>query len=113
MKAKAKVPTKSSALSTASKIPAKSAPSKLASIVSSSSPPTSRPGSKMQICLDLLSRRNGATLADLMAASGWQAHSVRGFLSGTVKKKMGLAVSSEAGKDGVRRYRVQDVAKAG
>jgi len=108
MKAKAKVPTKSSALSTASKIPAKSAPSKLASIVSSSSPPTSRPGSKMQICLDLLARRTGATLAELMSASGWQVHSVRGFLSGTVKKKLGLALTSTRDDGGVRHYRVPE-----
>jgi hypothetical protein len=41
----------------------------------------------------------------LVAASGWQAHSVRGFLSGTLKKKHGLTVASEKA-DGIRRYRI-------
>jgi len=39
-----------------------------------------------------------------MKATGWQAHSVRGFLSGTIRKKMGLAVASLKGEDGERTY---------
>lgn len=69
--------------------------------------------SKTETVIRMLNGGKGATVAAMMEATGWQAHSVRGFLSGTVKKKMGLAISSEAGKDGVRRYRVQDLAKAG
>ena len=42
-----------------------------------------------------------------MKATGWQAHSVRGFLSGTVGKKMGLTVTSTKGADGERRYAVE------
>jgi hypothetical protein len=43
-----------------------------------------------------------------MEATGWQAHSVRGFLSAVVKKKHGLTLISEFGKDGARRYRIVD-----
>lgn len=61
---------------------------------------------KQQLCLELLSRPDGASLEELQAATGWQAHSVRGFLSGTVKKKLGLTLLSERAGDGPRRYRV-------
>ncbi len=54
----------------------------------------SRPGSKTAKVLHLLQRSGGATLNDLMKVTHWQAHSVRGFLSGTLRKKMGLAVTS-------------------
>jgi hypothetical protein len=47
----------------------------------------------------------GATLKELMKATDWQAHSVRGFLSGTVGKKMGTAVESSPRADGERVYR--------
>jgi hypothetical protein len=67
---------------------------------------TQRPGTKGAEITALLKRRGGATLAELTAASGWQAHSVRGFLSGTLKKKLGYTVASERGEDGVCRYRV-------
>lgn len=64
-----------------------------------------RDGSKTAQVLGLLKRSGGASLKELMKATGWQAHSVRGFLSGAVGKKMGLTVSStKAGED--RRYSV-------
>jgi hypothetical protein len=55
--------------------------------------------------IGLLRRPSGASLADLMKSTGWQAHSVRGFLSGTLVKRRGLNVSSEV-IDGARRYRL-------
>jgi hypothetical protein len=67
----------------------------------------SRDGSKAATILDLLKRNNGVTLKELLKATGWQAHSVRGFLSGTVGKKMGLAVTSTKDKDGERTYSVK------
>ena len=68
---------------------------------------SSTPGvSKTAQVLDLLKRPGGATLQELMAATGWQPHSVRGFLSGTVRKKMGLAINSSKGQDGDRTYSV-------
>ena len=42
-----------------------------------------------------------------MKATGWPAHSVRGFLSGTLGKKMGLTVTSTKAEDGERRYSVK------
>ena len=66
---------------------------------------TSKP-SKQQLCLELLGRRDGASIDELQAATGWQPHSVRGFLSGRVKKKLGLTLGSDRPSDGPRRYRV-------
>ena len=66
-----------------------------------------RPGSKTAKILDLLKRPGGATSKELQKATGWQPHSVRGFLSGTVGKKMGLAVTSTKGEDGERSYSVK------
>ena len=48
----------------------------------------------------------GVSIEMLIAEIGWQAHSVRGFLSAVVKKKLALNLMSEIGKDGVRRYRI-------
>ena len=66
-----------------------------------------REGSKKAIVLALLCRPEGATLADIQAATSWQAHSVRGFLSGALGKKMGLTVESFKTPDGVRSYRIK------
>jgi hypothetical protein len=63
-----------------------------------------REGSKKAAILALLRKPNGATLKDLIAATGWQAHSVRGFISGAIVKKMGLKVESKKRDDGARRY---------
>ena len=68
--------------------------------------PAARTESKLQTCLDLLNSAEGATIDELMAATGWQAHSVRGFLAGTVKKKLHLVLESSKAADGVRRYHV-------
>jgi len=64
-------------------------------------------GSKSAKVLDLLKRPDGATLKEIMKATGWQAHSVRGFLSGAVGKKLGLTVVSAKGEDGERTYSVK------
>ena len=65
-----------------------------------------REGSKTARVLDLVKRPGGSTLRELMKITGWQPHSVRGFLSGTVGKKMGLTVISEKNEDGERSYSV-------
>ena len=55
----------------------------------------------------MLKRQGGASLKDLMKATGWQAHSVRGFISGTLGKKMGLPVTSTKGEEGERSYSIK------
>jgi hypothetical protein len=54
----------------------------------------------------MLRRTEGATLQQIMSVTGWQAHSVRGFVSGTLGKKLHLPVVSAKGDDGQRRYSV-------
>ena len=68
---------------------------------------SARDGSKAATILELLKRPGGATSKDLQKASGWQPHSVRGFLSGTLRKKMGLDVISTKGEDGERTYSIK------
>ena len=66
-----------------------------------------REGSKTATILDLLRRPDGATAKELLKVTGWQPHSLRGFLSGTVGKKMGLTVTSAKGEDGERSYSIK------
>ena len=66
--------------------------------------PQMRRGSKKAKILALLRRPDGATLQQLQKATGWQAHSVRGFLSGALKTAMGLPVDSVQQSDGPRSY---------
>ena len=61
-------------------------------------------GSKKAAAIALLRRAGGATLKELMKATGWQAHSVRGFISGILKKQMGMKVKSSKTADGERTY---------
>jgi Protein of unknown function (DUF3489) len=61
---------------------------------------------KQERMLTLLSRPDGASIQEMMQAANWQQHSVRGFLAGTVKKKLGFSLTSSKPDDGVRRYRI-------
>jgi hypothetical protein len=56
--------------------------------------------------IGLLRRSKGASIQEIMKVTGWQAHSVRGVISGALKKKLGLAVVSEKTEAGERRYRI-------
>jgi hypothetical protein len=84
--------------------PAKKAPTVRAK---AEAPKPLREGSKIAKLLDLLKRPGGVTSAELIRVTGWLPHSVRGFLSGTVGKKMGLTVTSSKGEDRERTYGVE------
>lgn len=64
------------------------------------------PTSKHAQILQLLSRPEGASIEDLMQLTKWQQHSVRGFLAGTIKKKLGLALTSSKADGESRRYKI-------
>ena len=66
--------------------------------------PPAREGSKKAKVLELIRRPGGATLKDIQAATDWQSHSVRGFISGSLTKKMGLKIESAKREDGQRAY---------
>ncbi len=76
------------------------------------SPPAVRPGTKQALLIDLLKRKKGATIEDIVEATGWQPHSVRGAISGALKNKLGLAVTSERVGDRGRVYRIAEGRKA-
>ena len=68
---------------------------------------SSRRKTKKETCIARLERPEGASLAELQKATGWQPHSVRGFLSGTVKKLEGVRLNSEVTDEGERRYCIE------
>ncbi|MGI3212923.1 DUF3489 domain-containing protein [Roseovarius tibetensis] len=57
-------------------------------------PPTIRSGTKQAQIIALLQRPEGASIGEIVEATGWQAHSARGMISGALKKKLGLAITS-------------------
>ena len=68
--------------------------------------PTIRPGTKLAAIIEAMRRPGGATIAQMMACTGWQAHTVRGAISGMVRKRLGHEVITEKGADGQRAYRI-------
>lgn len=69
-------------------------------------PSAVRPGTKQALPIELLKRKKGANIVEAVKVTGWQAHSVRGAISGTIKKKLGLTVNSEVMGSRGRVYRI-------
>lgn len=74
----------------------------------SGSVPSLSAASKTHLILTQLKKPHGATLEELMRITGWQVHSVRGFLSGTVRKKLDFELLRETDAVGVSRYRINE-----
>src|SRR5260370_13829033 len=68
-------------------------------------PDKGRASSKQECVLALLRRSTGATIAGVMRSTGWQSHTVRGFLAAVVRKRLRLKLASEKA-DGERVYRI-------
>ena len=65
-----------------------------------------RAGTKQALLIEMLKRTEGATIDEVIAATGWQAHTVRGAIAGALKKRLGLNVDSEKVEGRGRVYRV-------
>ena len=68
---------------------------------------TPREGTKQATLIAMLRAPDGATIEEIMAATGWQSHTVRGAMSGALKKKLGLEVTSEKVENRGRVYRIE------
>jgi uncharacterized protein DUF3489 len=106
MKSKLKIATR--------RLPAKAAKRKSSKrpvpvAAASGAPTKTRAGGKSAQVVAMLRDRAGTTIVAIMAATGWQQHSVRGFFAGVVRRKLGLNLVSEPGESG-RVYRIVDEA---
>ena len=68
--------------------------------------PRTRENSKQALVIEMLKRPEGATIAQISEATGWQAHTVRGTFAGAFKKKLGLTIVSDKPQGGERVYRI-------
>ena len=68
--------------------------------------PTIRPDTKLAAIIDAMRHPGDATIAQMIAGTGWQAHTIRGAISGMVRKRLGYHVVYEKGADGQRAYRI-------
>lgn len=67
-----------------------------------------RSGTKQALLIDLLRRKEGTTIAEIVAATGWLPHTARGAMAGALKKRLGLAIDSEKVEGRGRVYRIVD-----
>ena len=66
-----------------------------------------RKGTKQALVIEMLRRPDGATIVEIVEATHWTSHSVRGFLAGAIKKKLGLSITSEKEEARGRVYRIE------
>ena len=69
-------------------------------------PGKSREGTKQALLVDMLGRAEGATIDEIVAATGWQPHTVRGAFAGALKKRLGLTIESAKVEGRGRVYRI-------
>lgn len=67
-----------------------------------------RKGTKQQTLIEMLRAEGGATIEEIVAATGWQAHTVRGAMSGALKKRLGLTITSEKDAERGRVYKLNN-----
>lgn len=67
-----------------------------------------RKGTKQETLIEMLRAKGGATIDEIVEATGWQAHTVRGAMSGALKKKLGLTITSEKIEGRGRVYGIAD-----
>jgi hypothetical protein len=77
---------------------------------SANTPRKTRKGTKQEALIAMLKRPEGASIDEIMEVTGWLGHSIRGFIAGTVKKKLGLEVTSEKVEGRGRIYRLDPAA---
>jgi Protein of unknown function (DUF3489) len=70
------------------------------------SKPKTRAGTKQAMLIEMLRAPDGATIAEITKATGWQSHTARGSMSGVLKKRLGLTITSEKDSDRGRIYRI-------
>jgi hypothetical protein len=69
-------------------------------------PGKTREGTKQALLVAMLRREEGTTIAEAVATTGWQPHTVRGALAGALKKRLGLSLASEKVEGRGRVYRI-------
>jgi hypothetical protein len=79
-------------------------------LAASQDPASPKSPTKAALVIAALRSENGATIGAIMTITAWQAHSARGFLSGTVKKQLGLTVTRTKDADGQQRYKIVEPA---
>ena len=86
---------------------ARTAKTKSKVVITAKSASVSRPGSKTATVITLLKAKRGTTIPEMMNATGWQSHSVSGFIAGSLRTRHGLEVISEKRDGEDRRYRLR------